>query len=110
MYCQKLIVNTLRYFRIVTRSSAFANICSLNQRKNMFMTYLQQINKIKNNYSTNKRKNLPYTRDYIISGIILSTLFPKEEKKEKDVEELIMTIKRSILLIQVRLTFLYYYN
>lgn len=68
MYCQKLIVNTLRHFRIVTRSSyAFANICSLNQRKNMFMTYLQQINKIKDNYSTNKRKNLSHTRDYIIS-------------------------------------------
>ncbi|KAK9305414.1 hypothetical protein QLX08_003546 [Tetragonisca angustula] len=99
MYCQKLIVNTLRHFLIVTRSSAFANICSLNQRKNMFMTYLQQINKIKDNYSTNKRKNLSHTRDYIISGSFLFNLFfPKEE--QNDVEELIMTIKRSILLIQ----------
>lgn len=109
MYCQKLIVNTLRHFRIVTRSSAFANIYSLNQRKNMFMIYLQQINKIKDNYSTNKRKNLSHIRDYIISGSFLFNLFfPKEEKN--DVEELIMTIKRSILLIQVRLTLLCYHN
>lgn len=110
MYCQKLIINTLKHFRIVTRSSyVFASICSLNQRKNKFMTYLQQINKIKNNYNTNKRKNLSQTGNYIISGSFLFDLFfPKEEKN--DVEELIMTIKRSILLIQVRLILLYYHN
>lgn len=82
------------------------------------MIYSQQINKMKKCYSIKQRKNLPQTKHFILSGSFLFNLFfPKEEKD--DVEELTMTIKRSILLIQVRhnhsyiiikvLTMLHYY-
>ncbi|XP_043592218.1 tetratricopeptide repeat protein 19 homolog, mitochondrial [Bombus pyrosoma] len=100
MYCQKIIMNTFKYFQVVTRSNYdIVNFCLLNKKRSTFMIYLQQINKMKKYYSIKQRKNSPQTKHFILSGSFLYNLFfPKEEKD--DIEELTMTIKRSILLIQ----------
>lgn len=102
MVRQKIIINIFKYVQIVTKSNyVFANMYLLHQRKNIFMTYLQQVNRIKRNYNTYQWKNTPQTKFFIVSGSFLFNLFkPKEEKD--DIEELKMTIKQSILLIQVR--------
>ncbi|XP_006613878.1 tetratricopeptide repeat protein 19 homolog, mitochondrial [Apis dorsata] len=95
-----IIINVFKYVQIVTKSNyVFANVCLLHQKKNMFMTYLQQVNRIKRNYNTYQWKNISQTKFFVVSASFLFNLFkPKEEKD--DIEELKMTIKRSILLIQ----------
>ncbi|XP_017792178.1 PREDICTED: tetratricopeptide repeat protein 19 homolog, mitochondrial [Habropoda laboriosa] len=98
MYYQNIIINTFKHFQGFTKSSYIVtNICLLNLKKNKFITYLPQINKIKEHYRTYELKSS--SQIFIISGSFLFNLF-KPEKEKDEVEELTMTIKRSILLIQ----------
>ncbi|CAK9817033.1 Tetratricopeptide repeat protein 19 homolog, mitochondrial [Anthophora plagiata] len=91
-------MNIFKYFQGFAKSGyTVTNICLLNLKKNKFTTYLPQINKIKSRYSTCKLTNS--SQVFIISSSFLFNLF-KPEKEKDDIEELRMTIKRSILLIQ----------
>ncbi|XP_003707054.3 tetratricopeptide repeat domain 19 [Megachile rotundata] len=99
MYCRKILINTFRYAQTRIKSNYFAaNICLLNLRKNIFTSYLPQINKTRS-YSNYNTKNVLQFNFFILSSNFLFKLFKSEEEKD-DVEELKMTIKRSILLIQ----------
>ncbi|XP_029039846.1 tetratricopeptide repeat protein 19 homolog, mitochondrial isoform X1 [Osmia bicornis bicornis] len=99
MYCQRIITNTFRYAQARIKSNyTAANICLLNLRKGIFTTYLPQINKTKH-YKNYNQKNSSQINCFIISSSILFNLFGSKEEKD-EVEELKMTIKRSILLIQ----------
>ncbi|CAK9832312.1 Tetratricopeptide repeat protein 19 homolog, mitochondrial [Anthophora retusa] len=93
-------MNIFKYFQGFAKSGyTVTNICLLNLKKYKFTTYSPQINKIKSRYSTCKLTNS--SQIFIISSSFLFNLFkPDNEKEKDDVEELKMTIKRSILLIQ----------
>lgn len=99
MYCRRILINTFRYAQTRIKSNYIgANICLLNLRKGICTSYLPQINKTRT-YSNYKRKNVSQINCFILSSSFFWNLFKSEEKKD-DTEELKMTIKRSILLIQ----------
>lgn len=105
MYCRKIIADTFKYAQTFARSNCMVmNICLLNSKRNTFRMYSSQIHKIrKHNQKFCDQRSLTKTK--LLAASVLSYLFEisgsKEEEKD-DVQELEMTIKRSILLIQVR--------
>ncbi|XP_017882082.1 tetratricopeptide repeat protein 19 homolog, mitochondrial [Ceratina calcarata] len=102
MQCLKMVLDTFKYTRTITKSLYAANVRLSNQRRNIFNRHLEEISRIKKNNSNSYQwKNPSRTTFFVISGSFLFNLFkPKEERERDDIEELTMTIKRSILLIQ----------
>lgn len=102
MQCLKMVLNTFKYTRSITKSIYAANVRLSNQGQSIFNRYLSQINRIRENSSNRYQwNNTSRTTAFVASGSFLFDLFkPKEERERDDVEELKMTIKRSILLIQ----------
>ncbi|XP_076175242.1 tetratricopeptide repeat domain 19 [Ptiloglossa arizonensis] len=103
MYYRKIIANTFKYAQILIKSNyVTTNIYQLKSMKNTFIMCLPQTYKMRrHSQKFHEQKNSSRTQVFILSNFFLFNLFDSKEEKD-DVSELVMTIKRSILLIQKR--------
>lgn len=107
MYCRNIIAHAFKHAQIFARSNLIIkNTSRLNTRKNALIMCLPQILEIQTNCKKfHKQRKTARTKFVVISGTFLFTLFGfgDDDDEEKDaVLQLEMTIKRSILLIQVK--------
>lgn len=103
MYCRNIITNALKHTQLLTRSTVIVTkMYQLNFSKNALIMCLPQIYEIRKNCSHQfyERRKSTESKFILISGSFLFTLFGSEEEEKDEESELIMTIKRSILLVQ----------
>ncbi|XP_076661805.1 tetratricopeptide repeat domain 19 isoform X2 [Halictus rubicundus] len=103
MFCRNIITNALKYTQLFARSTLIVTkMYQLNFSKNTLIMCLPQIYEVRKNCSRQffERQKSTQSKFILVSGSFLFTLFGSEEEEKDDESELIMTIKRSILLVQ----------
>lgn len=106
MYYRKIIARAVKYAQTRVKSNYIVtNACLSNSTRNAFATYAPQVRGIRKIYDHGFREPRGSSRTkFLVASTFtfLFKLFGFEEEEKDDVAELETTIKRSILLIQVR--------